>query len=130
MPITRHVADMIAEAKATVPQISPQDAAAMQQNGEAVLIDIRDARELAKAGRIADAVHAPRGMLEFLVDPNSPAHKEVFATDKQLVIVCASGGRSALSAKTLMDMGLDNVQDMEGGFSGWAKIGLPIVKDE
>ena len=102
----------------------------MQQNGEAVMIDIRDARELAKAGRIADAVHAPRGMLEFLVDPNSPAHKEVFATDKQLVIVCASGGRSALSAKTLMDMGLDNVQDMEGGFSGWVKTGLPIVKDE
>ena len=129
MPVTRHVADMVADAQAIIPRISPEDAAEMQTSGEAVLVDIRDIRELAKTGRIQDAVHAPRGMIEFWVDPQSPYHKEAFATDKKLILVCASGWRSALAAKTLMEMGMDNVYDLEGGFSAWAKSGQTVITE-
>ena len=129
MPITRHVADMVAEAQAMIPRVSPKGAAAMQASGEAVLVDIRDVRELAKTGKIADAVHAPRGMIEFWVDPQSPYHKEIFATDQKLILVCASGWRSALAAKTLIEMGMDNVHDLEGGFGAWAKSGQPVITE-
>ena len=129
MPVTRHVADMVAEAQAMIPRVSPKDAAAMQASGEAVLVDIRDVRELAKTGKIADAVHAPRGMIEFWVDPQSPYHKEIFATNQKLILVCASGWRSALAAKTLIEMGMDNVHDLEGGFGAWAKSGQPVITE-
>ena len=129
MPITRHVADMVAEAQAMIPRVSPEEAAAMQASGEAVLVDIRDVRELAKTGKIADAVHAPRGMIEFWADPQSPYHKEIFDTDQKLILVCASGWRSALAAKTLIEMGMDNVHDLEGGFSAWAKSGQPVITE-
>ena len=98
----------------------------MQASGEALLVDIRDVRELAKTGKIGDAVHAPRGMIEFWADPHSPYHKEIFATDQKLILVCASGGRSALAAKTLIEMGMDNVYDLEGGFGAWSKSGQPV----
>ena len=101
----------------------------MQASGEAVLVDIRDVRELAKTGKIADAVHAPRGMIEFWADPQSPYHKEIFATDQTLILVCASGWRSALAAKTLIEMGMDNVRDLEGGFGAWAKSGQPVITE-
>ena len=81
MPVTRHVADMVAEAQAMIPRV--EDIGHMQASGEAVLVDIRDVRELAKTGKIADAVHAPRGMIEFWADPQSPYHKEIFATDQK-----------------------------------------------
>lgn len=129
MPVTRHVAHMVAEAQAMIPRVSPEDAAAMQASGEAVLVDIRDVRELAKTGKIADAVHAPRGMIEFWADPQSPYHKEIFATDQKLILVCASGWRSALAAKTLIEMGMDNVHDLEGGFGAWAKSGQPVITE-
>ena len=129
MPVTKHVADMVAEAQAMIPRVSPEDAAVMQASGEAVLIDIRDVRELSKIGRIADAVHAPRGMIEFWADPKSPYHKEIFATEKTLVLVCASGWRSALAAKTLIEMGMNNVHDLEGGFGAWAKSGQAIITE-
>ena len=129
MPVIRHVADMVAEAQAMIPRVSPEEAAAMQASGEAVLVDIRDVRELAKTGKIADAVHAPRGMIEFWADPQSPYHKEIFATGQKLILVCASGWRSALSAKTLIEMGMDNVHDLEGGFSAWAKSGQPVITE-
>ena len=129
MPVTKHVADMVAEAQTMVPRVSPEDAAAMQANDEAVLVDVRDVRELSKTGKIADAVHAPRGMIEFWADPKSPYHKEIFATEKALILICASGWRSALTAKTLIEMGMDNVHDLEGGFSAWAKSGQPIITE-
>ena len=129
MPVIRHVADMVAEAQAMIPRVSPEDAAAMQASGKAVLVDIRDVRELAKTGKIADAVHAPRGMIEFWVDPQSPYHKEIFATNQKLILVCASGWRSALAAKTLIEMGMDNVHDLEGGFGAWAKSGQPVITE-
>jgi len=129
MPVTLHVAEMVAAAQASITRVSPIDAATMQRDRTAILVDIRDVRELGKVGRIGHAVHAPRGMLEFWVDPQSPYHKPVFDTDKQLVLFCASGWRSALAAKSLLEMGMENVCDMEGGFSAWVDSGLPIETD-
>ena len=77
-------------------------------------------------GVVPQAFHAPRGMLEFWADPDSPYHKPVFRTDKKLVLFCASGLRSALAARTLQDMGMDNVLDMEGGFTEWKMQDLPV----
>ena len=91
----------------------------LQADDACLLVDIRDIRELEREGRIPGAVHAPRGMLEFWVDPESPYHRDVFATDKTIVLFCASAWRSALAAKTLQDMGLQNVAEMDGGFKAW-----------
>ncbi|SEN03971.1 rhodanese-like domain-containing protein [Palleronia pelagia] len=125
MPITP-VADLVRAAKGQVTTLSLEDARAEADAGRALLVDIRDVRELAKTGRIPGAVHAPRGMLEFWVDPESPYHKPDFATDKRIVLFCASAWRSALAAKTLQDMGVENVAEMDGGFSAWKDAGLPV----
>ena len=88
-------------------------------------MDLRDVRELNRTGKIEDAIHAPRGMLEFWVDPNSPYHKPIFKTDKALISFCASGWRSALAAKTLMEMGFDRIFDIEGSLTAWIGAGYP-----
>ena len=130
MPITKTVKMLVAEAKQQTNSISPADAHDRQQAGDAVLIDIRDIRELQRDGRIDGAFHAPRGMLEFWADPDSPYHKEIFATKGELVLFCASSWRSALAAKTLQDMGFSNIRDMDGGFTAWKTASLPITKDD
>ena len=113
-------------AKSGTKALTPQQAFDHLQAGTAVLIDIRDIRELQREGRINGAFHAPRGMLEFWADPQSPYHKDVFAQSGNLILYCASSWRSALAAKTLQDMGLTNIFDMEGGFNSWKSAGLPI----
>jgi rhodanese-related sulfurtransferase len=130
MPITKTVKMLVAEAKQQTNSISPADSHDRQQAGDAVLIDIRDIRELQRDGRIDGAFHAPRGMLEFWADPDSPYHKEIFATKGELVLFCASSWRSALAAKTLQDMGFNNIRDMDGGFAAWKTASLPISKDD
>ena len=130
MPVTKTVKMLVAEAKEQTNSISPTDANDRQQAGDAILIDIRDIRELQRDGRINGAFHAPRGMLEFWADPDSPYHKDIFATEGELVLFCASSWRSALAAKTLQDMGLSNIRDMDGGFTAWRTAGLPITKDD
>ena len=130
MPVTKTVKMLVAEAKQQTKSISPADAHDRQQAGDAVLIDIRDIRELWRDGAIPGAVHAPRGMLEFWADPDSPYHKEIFATKGELVLFCASSWRSALAAKTLQDMGFNNIRDMDGGFAAWKTASLPITKDD
>jgi rhodanese-related sulfurtransferase len=130
MPVTKTVKMLVAEAKEQTKSISPADAHDRQQSGDAILIDIRDIRELQRDGRIEGAFHAPRGMLEFWADPDSPYHKEIFATKGELVLFCASSWRSALAAKTLQDMGLSNIRDMNGGFTAWKTASLPITKDD
>jgi rhodanese-related sulfurtransferase len=90
-------------------------------------VDIRDVRELEHEGVIPGAVHAPRGMLEFWVDPESPYHRDVFAQDKEYVLFCALGWRSALATKTLMDMGLERVAHVGGGFAAWKEAGGPVA---
>ena len=118
---------LVEEADAEVRTLSPQQARIAADKGEAVLVDIRDIRELAREGRVPGAVHAPRGMLEFWFDPSSEYHKPVFdQPDRTFVLFCAAAGRSALAAKTLQDMGVENVAHMDGGFSRWRDEDLPI----
>lgn len=115
---------LVDQAKAQVRSLTLTQTQKLLAEDSALLIDIRDVRELQKLGKIPGAVHAPRGMLEFWADPQSPYHRAEFATDKTLVLYCASAWRSALAAKTLQDMGFDNVAELEGGFSAWVEAGL------
>ena len=124
MPI-RDVMEMVAEAKAGIESISPQEAAEAQRQG-ALLVDIRDVRELDRDGRVPGAFHAPRGMLEFWVSPASPYHKEALSGADRLVLFCAASSRSALAVKALREMGVENVSEIEGGFGAWRSAGLPV----
>ena len=126
MSIITPVKSLVAKAKSETKAVTPQQAFDQLRARTAILIDIRDIRELQREGQIDGAFHAPRGMLEFWVDPQSPYHKEVFAQAGNLILFCASSWRSALAAKTLQDMGMTNIFDMEGGFNGWKSAGLPI----
>ena len=120
-------------ANAEIEAVAPADAAKLAENDDVVLIDLRDVRELKREGRVPGAVHAPRGMLEFWVDPASPYHKaalgEAMADGRKLVLFCASAWRSALSAATLADMGVENIAEISGGFSAWRAAGLPVNRD-
>ncbi len=118
---------LVENAKAEIRTLSQEDAAEMVNNGEALFVDIRDPRELAREGVIEGAFHAPRGMLEFWIAPDSPYHKPELATDKTLILYCASAWRSALSVKALQDMGVENIAEMDGGFSAWKKRGAPVA---
>ena len=120
------VRSLVAQAKSETNAMTPQQAFDEAQTGSALLIDIRDIRELQREGQINGAFHAPRGMLEFWADPQSPYYKDVFAKSGNLVLFCASSWRSALAAKTLQDMGMNNIFDMDGGFNAWKSAGLPI----
>lgn len=119
--------EMLAEADAAVPSVEIADVEASRGDDGTVLVDIRDVRELQRDGTIEGAVHAPRGMLEFWIDPESPYHKDVFASGKKFVFYCASGWRSLLAAKTAQEMGLD-AASMRGGFGAWKKAELPVVE--
>jgi len=127
MRITKTVEMLVNEAKSEINSISVDDAYERQKSGAAVLIDIRDIRELQRDGRIDGAFHAPRGMLEFWADPGSPYHKDIFATGGELILFCASSWRSALAAKTLQGMGFTNIRDMEVGFTTWKAQSLPVT---
>lgn len=128
-PVTKGIKQMVAEAEERIETLTPEQAHERHRAGEILIVDLRDIRERARDGYIEDAFHAPRGMLEFWVDPESPYHKEALATEKVLVLHCASGWRSALSAATLLDMGIDNVAHIGGGIGLWKKKGLPIIND-
>ena len=117
---------LLEEANAEVTAIAPAEAANLLGRDDVILVDLRDPREVEASGRIAGAKSCPRGMLEFWVDPESPYHKDWFASGKRFVFFCAGGWRSALAAKTAQDMGLDNVVHMEGGMTAWKEAGLPV----
>ena len=108
----------------TVPLAKAQD---LLGDSNTVFVDIRDVRELEREGMIPNAMHAPRGMLEFWVDPDSPYYKPIFGEGKRLVLYCASAWRSALATEALQRMGVPNVSHLEGGFSAWKKAQLPTV---
>jgi rhodanese-related sulfurtransferase len=124
--ITRGYKTMLEEANAKIKSISATDAIALRGQDDIVFVDLRDPRELNREGRMPGAVHCPRGMLEFWIDPESPYHKPVFAQDKTFVFFCAAGWRSALSAATAQDMGLRPVAHISGGFTAWKDAGGPV----
>jgi rhodanese-related sulfurtransferase len=117
------VKQMLGEANAAVPRLSPPEVRDMIGKGNTLIVDVRDAPELAAGGKIKDAVHVSRGMLEFRADPESPYHNPAFQPDKTVLVYCASGGRSALSGKTLKDLGYRTVYNA-GGFKELADAGL------
>ena len=126
LKLKRGIAEMVADANKEITTIPVAEAQALLGHDTVVFVDLRDPRELEREGKIPGAFHCPRGMLEFWVDPTSPYHKPVFASGKQLVFYCQSGWRSAVSTKTVQDMGLPNVAHIGGGFTAWTKSGAPV----
>jgi rhodanese-related sulfurtransferase len=126
--MVKKAAELVAEANAAVGTITVEEAKLLLERGDIQFVDVRDAAELDRHGRIPGAVHAARGMLEFYADPTSPAHKPELASGKRLILYCGSGGRSALASKTLKDMGLDRVTNLIGGFTAWSQAGGPIER--
>jgi rhodanese-related sulfurtransferase len=118
---------MMEAANAVVPKITPAQVREMIGKGNALVVDVRDAPEVEKSGKVAGAVHVSRGMLEFRADPDSPYHDKNFAKDKTVILYCASGGRSALAAKVLKDMGYGEVYNA-GAFKDWVESGGAIEK--
>ena len=121
--ITKSAKSIVKEALAEVPALSAEDAMELVDSEAHVFVDLRDGTEQAKTGRIPGAVPSSRGMMEFHIDPESPAHNPAFNQDKTYVFYCASGGRSALAAKVAMEMGLKPVVNMSGGVAAWIKAG-------
>jgi rhodanese-related sulfurtransferase len=126
-PMATSVKQMMEAANAAVPKITPAQAREMVGKGNTLVVDVRDAPEVEKSGKIAGAVHVSRGMLEFRADPDSPYHDKNFAREKTVILYCASGGRSALAAKTLQDLGYDKVYNV-GAFKDWVESGGAVDK--
>ncbi|WP_114653994.1 rhodanese-like domain-containing protein [Polynucleobacter necessarius] len=120
--------DLIANALAQIETVPLDQAKTLLDDENTVFIDIRDIRELEREGMIPGAFHAPRGMLEFWVDPKSPYFKPIFGEGKRLVLYCASAWRSSLATETLQKMGVPRVCHLEGGFSAWKKAGLTVAE--
>jgi rhodanese-related sulfurtransferase len=117
---------LIEAAEKEIETIDTATARARLDDPNVVFVDLRDVRELAREGKIPGAFHAPRGMLEFWVDPESPYHKDVFSSGKRLIFYCQSGWRSALATQTVRRMGLSDVCHIGGGFSAWKSAGAPV----
>ena len=126
--MVKKAAELVAEANAAIDTLAVEEAKRLVGRDDVVFVDVREAAELAAQGKIPGAVHATRGLLEFYADPSSPAHKPELASGKRLVVYCASGGRSALAAKALQDMGIGNVANMLGGFTTWQQEGGTIER--
>ena len=124
MPKT--AAEMVAEARSRVSNLTVDEAATEIERGDALLVDIREPDERVTHGSIKGAVAAPRGMLEFWADPKSTSHRKEFDPDRRIILQCASGGRSALAAAMMQDLGYTNVAHLEGGINAWKASGKPI----
>jgi rhodanese-related sulfurtransferase len=121
------VATLVAEAKSRVENLSADDVAAELAAGAARLVDLREEDERARVGTIPEAISAPRGMLEFWADPTSPYHRPEFDPEARIILVCASGGRSALAADTLRMLGFGRVAHLDGGVKAWIASGRPVA---
>ena len=125
MPITKGFRALVDEAMAQVTTYSVAEVQARLTDPAVQIVDIRDIRELTE-GTVVGSFHAPRGMLEFWVDPESPYHKKIFANEaKEFILFCGAGWRSALATKALQDMGMTNVAHIDGGWAEWVKQGAP-----
>jgi rhodanese-related sulfurtransferase len=123
MPSAR---DLVAQAKATITNLSVDELAVELANGNVTLLDIREADEVSRDGAIPGAVHAPRGMLEFWADPESPYHRPELDPKARTVLYCAGGGRSALATQTLQTLGYTDVAHLDGGIKAWTEQGRPV----
>ena len=117
---------LVAAAEQQIETLSVTEAATLLDDEGVVFVDLRDIRELQREGKIPGATHAPRGMLEFWIDPESPYHREVFAADKKFIFYCAAAWRSALATQTVQQMGMTNVCHLGGGFTAWQEAALPV----
>jgi rhodanese-related sulfurtransferase len=122
-----NVKELMAAANAVVPKVTPDEARKLVAERNALVVDVRDTTEIQAGGKVKGALHVPRGMLEFRADPESPYHDKSFSKDRTIILYCASGGRSALSGKTLKDLGYDQVYNL-GAFKDWAESGGAIEK--
>lgn len=118
---------MVDEANAVVPRISPDEAKKMVGKSDVLFLDVREPSEVAAAGKVPGAVNIPRGLVEFRADPSSQLHDKNFDRSKTVVAYCASGGRSALVGKTLKELGYEKVLNL-GGFKGWVDAGGDVEK--
>lgn len=118
--------DLVTEASKDIQTLSAEDALKLIGDPDVVFVDVREGEELQKTGKLAGAVHVPRGFLEFQADPSSPTFKPELDDRKRLVLYCGSGSRSALAAKTLKDMGTEHVAHVAGGFPALQRVGAPV----
>lgn len=130
MPVTKGIKQLCADAEAEIETWTVDQAKENYGKDDVVFVDIRDVRELWRDGAIPGALHAPRGMLEFWVDPQSPYAREDFQSGKKFMFFCAGGMRSALAAKAVQDMGLTPVCHMAGGFGAWKEAGGAVEAKE
>ncbi|NCV12213.1 MAG: rhodanese-like domain-containing protein [Rhodobacteraceae bacterium] len=126
MSLKTSAAEMVTQARAKIEEIETPDLITMMDDPNVIIVDIRDIRERQRSGYIPGSFHAPRGMIEFWIDPESPYHKDIFAQEgKKYVFHCASGWRSALTVATLLEMGFEAAH-LKEGFSTWEKQGGPV----
>lgn len=124
----KSVVQLVAEANQRVRTVRAEDVVSMVGNLEMVFVDLRDSAELERDGKIPDAIHINRGMLEFAIDPSSPYHNPVFSSGKTVTFYCAGGGRSALASDTAQQMGLKQLAHLGGGFKAWIAAGGAIER--
>ena len=117
--LKRGFKDLLAEANAVIETVSVQDLPYHLEDGEAVLVDVRETIERERDGIIPGSEHASRGLLEFQADPDCPIHNPALAPDRRIILYCGTGGRSSLAAKTLIDMGYADVASLAGGYEAW-----------
>jgi len=129
LKLTKSFTDLVAAAEADLKALSPAEVKQRTTETNVLLVDLRDIRELKREGKIADAFHVPRGMLEFWVDPTSPYYQSRFDEIDEVILYCNKGWRSALAAKSLKEMGVEKVSHLQGGMERWAADGEAIEKD-
>lgn len=123
----KSIMELVAEARAVVPDIGPDEVTAIKHRDNVLIVDVRDDVEVAQTGVIDGALHVTRGMLEFRADETTPSHNEAFSKAKTIVLYCASGGRSALAGKALLDLGYTDVRNL-GAFQSWVDAGGDVAK--
>jgi rhodanese-related sulfurtransferase len=123
---SKTAAHLVAEAKAHVARLFPENVAAAMRRGDALIVDIREAEERAEHGVIGGAIHIPRGMLEFAADPTSAYFRDEFDPERRTILFCATGARSALAADVLQQLGYADIAYLDGGFTAWREAGLDI----
>jgi len=127
--LRKNVRKLVEEANAEIRSISAEEAIQAAKKDDVLIVDLRDPRERERDGFIPGSFHAPRGMLEFWVDPESPYYKDVFGSGKRFILHCASGWRSALATKAIQDMGMAGVSHIATGFKGWVDAGGPVERE-